>query len=222
MLAAVSSLHSSQQPGVGLFFHESAGKIKVKTIVSGGSAERDGRIQVGDTLIAIDGVDVRGQSQAAPFFKNLITGPEGSTVRLKMLRGEASSAFGYELELFRGTPEYFAGLEQERRNEEELSELKLQLKQALAEEQQVAEEVDRIKRLLLAERQERERREKDQEVLHIGTHPHHTPHTYTHTVIHCKATCCCWRRHLRKTGTCKRGKNCVHRIYPHAGAGGHV
>ena len=135
MLAAVSSLHSSQQPGVGLFFHESAGKIKVKTIVSGGSAERDGRIQVGDTLIAIDGVDVRGQSQAAPFFKNLITGPEGSTVRLKMLRGEASSAFGYELHLFRGTPEYFAGLEQERRNEEALSELK----QALAEEQQVAE-----------------------------------------------------------------------------------
>ena len=172
MLAAVSSLHSSQQPGVGLFFHESAGKIKVKTIVSGGSAERDGRIQVGDTLIAIDGVDVRGQSQAAPFFKNLITGPEGSTVRLKMLRGEASSAFGYELELFRGTPEYFAGLEQERRNEEELSELKLQLKQALAEEQQVAEEVDRIKRLLLAERQERERRDKDQEVLHTDTHTH--------------------------------------------------
>ena len=30
--------------------------------------------------------------------------------------------------------------------------------QALAEEQQVAEEVDRIKRLLVAERQERERR----------------------------------------------------------------
>ena len=137
-------------------------------------------------MIAIDGVDVRGQSQAALFFKNLITGPEGSTVRLNMLRGEASSAFGYELHLFRGTPEYFAGLEQERRNEEALSELK----QALAEEQQVAEEVDRIKRLLLAERQERERREKDQEVLHIGTHPHHTPHTYTHTVIHCKTTCC--------------------------------
>jgi len=163
--SAVSAMHSQQQPGVGLFFHESHGKIKVKTIVSGGSAERDGRIQVGDTLIAIDGVDVRGQSQAAPFFKNLITGPEGSTVRLKMLRGEAQTAFGYELELFRGTPEYFAGLEQERKNEEELNELKLQLKQALAEEQQVAEEVDRIKRLLIAERQERERREKDQEQL---------------------------------------------------------
>lgn len=163
--SVVSSLHSQQQPGVGLFFHESGGKIKVKTIVSGGSAERDGRIQVGDILIAIDGVDVRGQSQAAPFFRNLITGPEGSTVRLKMLRGEGSTAFGYELELFRGTPEYFAGLEQERRNEEELGDLKLQLKQALAEEQQVAEEVDRIKRLLVAERQERERRERDQEQL---------------------------------------------------------
>lgn len=72
--------------------------------------------------------------KVAPFFKNLITGPEGSTVRLKMLRGkptasalvagecaphalshayictgEGSAGFGYELELFRGTPEYFAG-----------------------------------------------------------------------------------------------------------------
>jgi hypothetical protein len=26
--------------------------------------------------------------------------------------GEGATAFGYELELFRGTPEYFAGLEQ--------------------------------------------------------------------------------------------------------------
>jgi hypothetical protein len=31
--AAVSSLHSAQQPGVGLFFHESAGKIKVQRIL---------------------------------------------------------------------------------------------------------------------------------------------------------------------------------------------
>jgi hypothetical protein len=84
-------------------------------------------------------------------------------------------------------PKWFpAGLEMEKRHEEELMELKLQLKQALAEEQQVvlythwcakessyisctkrlqvAEEVDRIKRLLTAERAEKERRDKDLEV----------------------------------------------------------
>ncbi len=84
----------------------------------------------------------------------------------------------------------------EKRHEEELMELKLQLKQALAEEQQVtctfecygkfmsptiglsalclltrraqvAEEVDRIKRLLTAERAEKERRDKDLEVTAI-------------------------------------------------------
>ena len=38
----ISNLSSRQQPGVGLFFHEYNGKIVVKTIVSGGSAERDG------------------------------------------------------------------------------------------------------------------------------------------------------------------------------------
>ena len=31
LFSAVSSMHSQQQPGVGLFFHESAGKIKVHT-----------------------------------------------------------------------------------------------------------------------------------------------------------------------------------------------
>ncbi|EKX35503.1 hypothetical protein GUITHDRAFT_146427 [Guillardia theta CCMP2712] len=155
----------SEQPGIGLFFHESGGRIRVKTIVSGGSAERDGRVQVGDILIAIDGTDVRGQSANPNVFRNMITGPEGSTVRLKMLRGEGSNAFGYELELVRGSPEYFARLEQEKRNEDELTELKLQLKQALAEEQQVAEEVDRIKRLLISERQDKEMRDKDVAVL---------------------------------------------------------
>lgn len=134
----------------------------VKTIVSGGSAERDGRVQVGDVLIAVDGVDIRGLQNA---FKNAIIGPEGTTVRLKLLRGEGHNAFGYELDLIRGTPEYFAGLELEKRHEEELVELKLQLKQALAEEQQVAEEVDRIKRLLAVERVEKERRDKDLDML---------------------------------------------------------
>ena len=38
----ISNLSARQQPGVGLFFHEYSGKIVVKTIVSGGSAERDG------------------------------------------------------------------------------------------------------------------------------------------------------------------------------------
>jgi len=164
-MSAVSNIHGRQQPGVGLFFHEVNGRIMVKTIVSGGSAERDGRVQVGDVLIAVDGTDVRGSGNSGHVFRNMIVGPEGSTVRLKLLRGEGVNAFGYEVELLRGSPEYFAGLEQERKYEEELMELKLQLKQALAEEQQVAEEVERVKRLLVAERGEKERREREQEQL---------------------------------------------------------
>ena len=39
-----------------------------------------------------------GKKTACPFFFSFL--------------GEGATAFGYELELFRGTPEYFAGLEQ--------------------------------------------------------------------------------------------------------------
>ncbi len=47
------------QAGVGVFFQqESDGNVYVKTIVSGGAAERDGLIQIGDIIVAVDDREV--------------------------------------------------------------------------------------------------------------------------------------------------------------------
>ena len=45
----------SVQAGVGVFFQqESDGNVYIKTIVSGGSAEREGTVRVGDMILAVD------------------------------------------------------------------------------------------------------------------------------------------------------------------------
>ena len=44
---------------MGIFFQQEAdGSVYVKTIVSGGSAERDGLVRVGDMILAVDGREV--------------------------------------------------------------------------------------------------------------------------------------------------------------------
>jgi C-terminal processing protease CtpA/Prc len=44
---------------VGIFFQQEAdGSVYVKTIVSGGSAERDGVVRVGDMILAVDDREV--------------------------------------------------------------------------------------------------------------------------------------------------------------------
>ena len=51
------------QAGVGVFFQQEAdGNVYVKTIVSGGAAERDGLIQIGDIIVAVDDREVRWSS----------------------------------------------------------------------------------------------------------------------------------------------------------------
>jgi len=48
------------QAGVGIFFQQEAdGSVYVKTIVSGGSAERDGVVRVGDMILGVDDREVR-------------------------------------------------------------------------------------------------------------------------------------------------------------------
>ena len=43
------------QAGVGILFQQEAdGSVYVKTIVSGGSAEREGTVRVGDMILAVD------------------------------------------------------------------------------------------------------------------------------------------------------------------------
>eukprot|EP00961_Rhodomonas_salina_P276169 3731053-Rhodomonas_salina.1 len=164
--------------GVGIFFQqESDGKVYVKTIVSGGSAERDGRVRVGDVMCGVDGRDVIGEPVSV--LRSLLLGHEGSAVVLTFARaveagtdGESGDGtFGntviakFDVELLRGSPEYFARMDQSRRYEAEMQDLRQQLKQTLGEEKEIAEEIERVKRVLQLERGASARREKELEDL---------------------------------------------------------
>jgi len=173
---ASRSLQTGSASGVGVFFQqESDGKVYVKTIVSGGSAERDGRVKLGDVMCGVDGRDVIGEPVSV--LRSLLLGHEGSTVVLTFARaveadadgGEGATEIGqtviakFDVELVRGSPEYFARMETSRRYEAEMQDLRFQLKQALGEEKEVAEEVERVKRVLQLERGAAARREKELE-----------------------------------------------------------
>mmetsp|Transcript_68062 Transcript_68062/g.168163 ORF Transcript_68062/g.168163 Transcript_68062/m.168163 type:complete len:385 (+) Transcript_68062:174-1328(+) len=160
--------------GVGIFFQqEPDGKVYVKTIVSGGSAERDGRVRVGDVICGVDGRDVIGEPVSV--LRSLLLGHEGSFVVLTFARAVEAGVDAetelvgntviakFDVELMRGSPEYLARLDASRRYESELVDLRQQLKQALAEEKEIAEEVERVKRVLQLERGASARREKEME-----------------------------------------------------------
>jgi len=157
--------------GVGIFFQqEGDGKVYIKTIVSGGSAERDGRVRVGDVMCGVDGRDVIGEPVSV--LRSLLLGHEGSNVVLTFARavdpaeggggeGEGGTVIAkFDVELPRGSPEYFARMDSSRRYEAEMQDLRYQLKQTLGEEKEVAEEVERVKRVLQLERGASARREK--------------------------------------------------------------
>jgi hypothetical protein len=154
-LAGGNAPHMS---GVGIFFQqESDGKVYVNTIVSGGSAERDGRVRVGDVMCSVDGRDVIGEPVSV--LRSLLLGHEGSNVVLTFAQGGTVIAKFY-VELPRGSPEYFARVDVTRRYEAEMQDLRYQLKTTLGEEKEVAEEVERVKRVLQLERGASARREK--------------------------------------------------------------
>jgi hypothetical protein len=145
--------------GVGIFFQqESDGKVYVNTIVSGGSAERDGRMSVGDVMCSVDGRDVIGEPVSV--LRSLLLGHERSyvvlTFALAVEPGEADHEGGtviakFHVELPRGSPEYFARVDATRRYEAEMQDLRYQLKTTLGEEKDAAEEVERVKRVLQLE-----------------------------------------------------------------------
>eukprot|EP00960_Hanusia_phi_P038704 753557-Hanusia_phi.AAC.5 len=114
--------------GVGIFFQQEAdGKVYVRTIVSGGSAERDGRVRVGDVMCGVDGRDVIGEPVSV--LRSLLLGHEGSTVVLTFARAveagmdsETSDMNSgntviakFDVELVRGSPEYFNKMDSARK-----------------------------------------------------------------------------------------------------------
>jgi len=167
---ALAPGNAPHMSGVGIFFQqEGDGRVYVKTIVSGGSAERDGRVRVGDVMCGVDGRDVIGEPVSV--LRSLLLGHEGSHVVLTFARAVDPSEAGgqgdggtviakFDVELMRGSPEYFARMDSARRYEAEMQDLRYQLKQTLGEEKEVAEEVERVKRVLQLERGASARREK--------------------------------------------------------------
>ena len=148
--------------GVGIFFQqESDGKVYVNTarraLVSGGSGERDGHMSVNDVMCSVDGCDVI--CKPVSVLRSLLLGHEGSNVVLTFAQGGTVIAKFY-VELPRGSPEYFARVDVTRRYEAEMQDLRYQLKTTLGEEKEVAEEVERVKRVLQLERGASARRKK--------------------------------------------------------------
>ena len=78
--------HAVAQVGVGIFFqmNDDEGFVFVKSMVPGGSAARDGTVQVGDRILSVDDRSVAGESLAA--IKSLILGPQGSAVKMQFSR----------------------------------------------------------------------------------------------------------------------------------------
>mmetsp|Transcript_43732 Transcript_43732/g.64188 ORF Transcript_43732/g.64188 Transcript_43732/m.64188 type:complete len:358 (-) Transcript_43732:587-1660(-) len=157
----------SVQAGVGIFFQqESDGNVYVKTIVSGGAAERDGTVMVGDVIIAVDDREVIGEPLAV--LRSLILGQQGSTTKLSLQRREGSEVYQYDIKLMRGTAEYFQSLSASRSMEDEIDQLRLQLRQALAHCSQDRDELDRLRKVLSTEREGSQRREREIEQMASG------------------------------------------------------
>ena len=80
----------------------------------------------------------------------LVTGREwtvdttqGSTTKLTLQRREGQELYQYDIKLMRGTAEYFQSLSASRSMEDEIDQLRLQLRQALAHCSQDRDELDR-------------------------------------------------------------------------------
>ncbi|EKX43056.1 hypothetical protein GUITHDRAFT_111102 [Guillardia theta CCMP2712] len=83
---------SSQDVGLGIAFKpDKQGHLEVKRLVKGGPAEKSNLIKVsnqdlGDVLHAVDGENVLGRSRMEVV--NLLKGPQGTKVKVKVLRPE--------------------------------------------------------------------------------------------------------------------------------------
>ena len=116
----------ADQAGVGLFFSTlegDASRIVVKTVVKGGSADREGTIRVGDILRHIDGQPVTDRS--LPDLRGRVLGEIGTFVTFGFERrdGVDGQLYAYDISLMRGNADFFA---------------QLKVKHQLAQEVQVA------------------------------------------------------------------------------------
>lgn len=79
--------------GVGIQIETKEDKAVVSSPIEGSPAEKSG-IETGDVIVAVDGEDVRGQDLAK--IAKQVRGPEGTSVKLTVMRGEKERKFTVE------------------------------------------------------------------------------------------------------------------------------
>mmetsp|Transcript_9121 Transcript_9121/g.17709 ORF Transcript_9121/g.17709 Transcript_9121/m.17709 type:complete len:400 (-) Transcript_9121:47-1246(-) len=119
--------------GVGIFFQQEpqTGKVYVANIVPGGSADRSGVIRVNDVIVKVDDEDVQGQPLST--LRTLILGKQGSYVVLAFRRVTGTELYYFDVELVRGSPEYFESLRKSQAVQDEKDKLLHQVRQQEAE-----------------------------------------------------------------------------------------
>uniref|UniRef100_A0A7S0EZ37 PDZ domain-containing protein n=1 Tax=Hanusia phi TaxID=3032 RepID=A0A7S0EZ37_9CRYP len=103
------ALSASKQAGVGLLLgeQEESKAVTVKQVVPRGSADRAGKVKIGDQILRVGGSDLTGVGVTE--MRNLIIGEQGTSVRVTFRN--PSSGEVYDLDLIRGTPDYFDALQ---------------------------------------------------------------------------------------------------------------
>jgi C-terminal processing protease CtpA/Prc len=105
----------ADQAGVGLFFSTLDGdssRIIVKTVVKGGSADREGTIRVGDVLRHIDGQPITDTTATLADLRARVLGEIGTFVTFGFERrdGTDDQLYSYDISLMRGNADFFAQL----------------------------------------------------------------------------------------------------------------
>ena len=118
-----------EMAGVGIFFQQepTSGRVYVANIVENGSADRSGVIRVNDVIVKVDDEDVQGQPLST--LRNLILGKQGTYVVLAFRRMTGTELYYYDVELVRGTPEYFESLKKSQAVADEKEKLLMQVRQ---------------------------------------------------------------------------------------------
>ena len=98
----------SRRAGVGLVLEaRGRGPSFVAELAAGGSADRSGKVQVGDKLLLVEGYVLHGNTHLD--LAQIISGPEGTPVRLTFCRvtskTKSESEETYELALVRSVPQ---------------------------------------------------------------------------------------------------------------------
>lgn len=86
---------------------------------------RSGVIRVNDVIAKVDDEDVQGQPLST--LRNLILGKQGTYVVLAFRRMTGTELYYYDVELVRGTPEYFESLKKSQVVQDEKEKLLLQV-----------------------------------------------------------------------------------------------